>query len=353
MDKGKRKPVSQIEIARIAGVSRTTVSFVLNNVRGKNISEETRQRVVAAAREFGYTPDEAAVDTATSRDGAISLFVAHSDSVFSDAYILRLLEGMGPVLNKARRGLRVVQFRVSRNDYLETARRNGYEGVLLLNTHVDDPGIAPLEESGLPFVVIGSLPDARLAQVDIDNAEAARKVGEYLLSLGHRDIAVVAHAPEAFLAVRARLQGFLGALRDAGIELPPERIAFAHFTEESGYAATKSLLERGQARSGARSERPTALFATNDMVAYGALRALDEAGLAVPEDVSVAGFDDDYMSRYTNPPLTTMTLPAEGIGRIAAESLLWALDGKPPRAGTRLLPTSLTIRRSCRDLNRR
>ena len=121
MGKSNGKSVSQLEIARIAGVSRTTVSFVLNNVRGKNISEETRQRVVAAAKEFGYTPDLSAVDTATSREGAICLFVCHSESAFSDAYIMRLIEGIGPALHKSRYDLRVVQFRISRHDYLETA----------------------------------------------------------------------------------------------------------------------------------------------------------------------------------------------------------------------------------------
>jgi LacI family transcriptional regulator len=341
MEKGKRKPVSQIEIARIAGVSRTTVSFVLNNVRGKNISEETRQRVVATAREFGYTPDESAVDTATSREGTMSLFVCHSESVFSDAYIMRLLEGMGPVLHKSRYDLRVVQFRVSRHDYVETARKNGYEGVLLLNTHADDPGIAAFKESGMPFVVIGSLPDAELAQVDIDNAEAAGRVGKYVASLGHRDVAVVAHAPETFLAVKARLGGFVAALRESGVDVPPSRISYAHFTEESGHEAMRGILLRGGP--------PTAVFATNDMVAYGAMRALDDAGLSVPGDVSVVGFDDDYMSRYTNPPLTTMTLPAEGIGRMAAETLLDLMRGGRAQRGVQLLPTSLTIRRSCAE----
>jgi LacI family transcriptional regulator len=232
-----------------------------------------------------------------------------------------------------------VQFRVSRHDYVETARKNGYEGVLLLNTHADDPGIAAFKESGLPFVVIGSLPDGELAQVDIDNEEAAGRVGKYIASLGHRDVAVVAHAPATFLAVKARLGGFVSALRESGVEVPPGRISYAHFTEESGYEAMRGILLRGGP--------PTAVFATNDMVAYGAMRALDDAGLSVPGDVSVVGFDDDYMSRYTNPPLTTMTLPAEGIGRMAAETLLGLMRGGRAQRGVQLLPTSLTIRRSC------
>jgi LacI family transcriptional regulator len=344
MERGRRKAVSQLEIARVAGVSRTTVSFVLNNVRGKNISEETRQNVLAVAREFGYKPDESAVDTATSREGAICLFVCHSESVFSDAYIMRLLEGMSPVLHKSRYDLRVEQFRVSRHDYVETARRAGYGGAILLNTHVDDPGIGALKLSSLPFVVIGSLRDEELLQVDVDNEEASRRVADYLASLGHREIALIAHAPAAYLAVKARVDGFLGSLAERGIQVGPERIRYACFTEESGHAAMRELLESGQ--------RPSAVFATNDMVAYGAMRALDDAGLSVPEGMSVVGFDDDYMSRYTNPPLTTMTLPAEGIGRKAAETLLHRMRGDRARAGIQLLPTSLTIRRSCSEPGR-
>jgi LacI family transcriptional regulator len=344
MDKGRRKPVSQVEIAKAAGVSRTTVSFVLNNIRGKNISEETRQKVLAIAAERGYTPDESAVDTATSREGTVALFVCHSDSAFSDAYIMRLLEGMEPALHKGRHDLRVVQFRVSRHDYAETARAKGFEGIILLNTHADDEGIPALKASGLPFVVIGSLPDPELAQVDIDNAGAAWRVGDYLLSLGHRDIGVIAHASGAFLAVKSRLAGFSEALASQGLVLEPRRLRHAHFSEESGFEAMRDLLTEGGP--------PEALFATNDMVAYGAMRALEEAGIGVPEDVSVVGFDDDYMSRYTNPPLTTMTLPAEGIGRKAAEALLRAILGGKPRLGIDLLPTSLTIRRSCRGTGR-
>lgn len=344
MDKENSKPASQMEIARIAGVSRTTVSFVLNNIRGKNISEDTRQKVLTVAEAMGYKPAESAVDTATSREGVVSLFVCHSDSAFSDAYIMRLLEGMEPALHKRRYDLRVVQFRVSRNDYAEMARQKGFKGVILLNTHANDEGVARLKESGLPFVVIGSLPDADLSQVDIDNTGAAKRVAEYLLSLGHRNIGVIAHASEAFLAVKSRLSGFLGALEDAGVGIPEGKIRFAHFSEESGYQAMCEMLAAGKT--------PDAVFATNDMVAYGALRALEDAGFDVPRDVSVVGFDDDYMSRYTNPPLTTMTLPAEGIGRKAAEMLLRIMDSKRVHHGIDILPTSLTIRRSCRELSR-
>jgi LacI family transcriptional regulator len=342
MGKSNGKSVSQLEIARIAGVSRTTVSFVLNNVRGKNISENTRQRVVAAAKEFGYMPDEAAVETATSREGTVCLFVCHSESAFSDAYIMRLIEGIGPVLHKSRYDLRVVQFRISRHDYLETARKEGYAGALLLNMHADDPGIADLEASTLPFVVIGSLPDAGLAQVDVDNAQAASGVARYLLSLGHRDIAAIAHAPDTFLAVRARIGAFRETLNEGGVELKGERLRYAAFTEESGYEAARDLLASG--------DPPSAIFATNDVVAYGAMRAIGDAGLSVPDDVSVVGFDDDYMSRYTTPPLTTVTLPAEGIGSSAAQVLFRLVRGERVGRGVQLLPTCLTIRRSCRKV---
>lgn len=340
MHNGDTKPISQIEIARIVGVSRTTVSFVLNNVRGKNIGEDTRQKILAVASQMGYQPDESAVDTAMSREGTAALFVCHSESVFSDAYIMRLLEGMEPAFHKKRYDLRVMQFRVSRNDYAEAARQKGYGAVALVNTHKDDPGIEGLKASGLPFVVIGSLPDPSLTQVDIDNKAAAAKVAQYLLELGHRDIGVIAHASEEFLAVKARLEGFSAALAKGGVQLDARRIFYADFSEESGFEAMRALLGSGS--------RPTAVFATNDMVAYGAMRALEDAGLSVPDDISLVGFDDDYMSRYTNPPLTTMTLPAEGIGRKAAEALVRAMEGSRLHAGMDLLPTSLTIRRSCR-----
>lgn len=342
MGNRKRKSISQEEIARIAGVSRTTVSFVLNNTRGKSISEETRQRVIVAAKEFGYMPDMSAVETATSRDGSICLIVCHSESAFSDAYIMRLIEGMSRPIHKERYDLRVLHFRVSRHDYLETARKGSFDGAILLNTHADDPGIAELEASNLPFVIIGALPDKGLIQIDIDNSEAAAGVARYLLSLGHRNIGVIAHAPETFFAVRARLAGFCGEMRRNGVEMCDSNICFANFTEESGYEAARDLLS---------SKQPlTAIFGTNDVVAYGIMRAVEDAGLAIPDDISVVGFDDDYLSLYTNPPLTTVTLPAEGIGRTAAETLLRLIRGAPVHRGLRLLPTNLTIRQSCRKV---
>ncbi len=353
MGKIRQKSISQNEIARIAGVSRTTVSFVLNNVRGKNISEETRQKVLLVAKEFGYIPDPSAVATAINRIGSICLMVCHSESAFSDAYIMRLIDGMGRAVHKARYDLRVLQFRVSRHDYLETARSGGYDGAILLNTHAEDPGIAELEASNLPFVIIGALPDERLVQVDIDNREASIGIARYLLSLNHREIAVIAHASKTFFAVEARLSGFCEELKNHDVVVPESRIRFANFTEESGYEATKELLAtEGEAfTSGQRRVPfPTAIFGTNDVVAYGAMRAIEEAGLSIPEDISVIGFDDDYMSLYTNPPLTTVTLPAEGIGRTAAETLLRIMRGVNVKRGLHLLPTNLTIRQSCRKL---
>jgi len=343
MEKGK--PISQIEVARIVGVSRTTVSFVLNNTRGKHISEKTRQQVIAVARSLGYKPDPAAVNMATSREGAMSLFVSHSESAFSDAYIVRLLEGMGPVFHKNHYDLRMEQFRVSRSDYVEAARRGAYSGIILLNTHANDPGVLSLKASKLPFVVIGSIPDADLVQVDIDNGEAASRVAEYLLSIGHRDIAVIAHAPTTFFAAKERLSGFFGTLGAAGVSVPSERIRYASFTEESGYVAMRNILDSGSP--------PTAVFATNDMAAYGAMRAIEEAGFSIPDDISVAGFDDDVLSCYTNPPLTTMMLPAEGIGRKAAETLLRLVRGGDVARGIHYLPTNLTVRLSCREMQAR
>ena len=132
-------------------------------------------------------------------------------------------------------------------------------------------------------------------------------------------------------------------MKEGGVELK-ERSACAtpRFTEESGYEAARDLLASGAP--------PSAIFATNDVVAYGAMRAIGDAGLSVPDDVSVVGFDDDYMSRYTPPPLTTVTLPAEGIGRTAAETLFRLIRGERVERGVQLLPTSLTIRRSCREV---
>ena len=274
---------------------------------------------------------------------SIGFFIPHAGYISSDSYILRVIEGMTPVLNKARFQLVLQPLKYTEMNYLQLARQDNVDGIILMNTHDDDTGLSEVIEAGLPTVVIGSINRTDVCQIDIDNSAAAAAAVRHLIALGHRDIGMIVHAPLTYYAARGRREGFEAAMREAGLPVRPERVRVADLTEQSGYAAMQQILGQGS--------RPTAVFAGNDVVAYGALQAIKDAGLKVPDDISLIGFDDDLLSRYMNPPLTTITNPAPGLGAEAARLLIATLRGRPtvcPQMTT--LAVTLAQRDSCRAL---
>ncbi|MFQ3546824.1 MAG: LacI family DNA-binding transcriptional regulator [Termitinemataceae bacterium] len=340
----KKRIVSASDVAKLAGVSRTTVSFILNNTPGKHISEATRQRVLQAVQALEYVPDEDAVQVAKRTHYTVGFFISHSSSIFSDAYIIRMIDGMATVFNKHRCRLALQPLRQSQTNYLDIVKSNHLDGVVLINTHTNDPGIQELETAGVPLVVIGSIEGLHVPQVDIDNTVAAREIVEYLVSLGHRKIAMIVHAPLSYYAAAHRLEAYRQVLAEHDIPERAEYIRIADFTEASGYRAMQELLDS--------KDRPTAVFAGNDMIAYGAMQAIQDRGFNIPEDISLAGFDDDYLSRYLNPPLTTVTQPAAGLGEAAARLLLKQIINPEDLHIQKItLPTVLAQRESCRSLH--
>jgi DNA-binding LacI/PurR family transcriptional regulator len=337
-----KKSASATDVAARAGVSRTTVSFVLNNTPGKSIPEKTRQNVLRAARELAYTPNEQARRVAMVKHHTIGFFIPHSGYISSDAYIVRILEGMTPVLNKGRFRLVLQPLKLEQRNYLQLARQDAADGIILMNTHDADTGLADVIRAGFPLVVIGTISRQDVCQIDIDNRASAASAVRHLVSLGHRDIAMIAHAPLTFYAARDRHAGFRAAMREAGLRVSRDWVREANLSEDSGYRAMKEIL--------AGRRRPTAVFAGNDVVAYGAAQAIKDSGLTIPRDISLVGFDDDLASRYFNPPLTTVTNPAPGLGAEAARLLISLLKSRPVAMRRSLLPTTLAVRESCRAL---
>jgi len=334
------RTASSADVARRAGVSRTTVSFVLNNTPGKNIPETTRRKVLEAARELRYVPNAQARDVAMIKHHSIGFFIPHSGYLSSDAYVLRVIEGMIPVLNKNRFQLVLQPLKLQEMDYLARARQDNVDGIILMNTHDDDRGLAEVIAAGFPLVVIGTVSHPGVRQIDIDNHSAAKSAVEYLLSLGHRDIGMILHAPRSYYAARDRFEGFRTAMESAGCAVRKSWVREASLSEESGYRAMMEIL--------AGEKRPGAIFAGNDVVAYGVIQAIKDAGLCVPSDISVMGFDDDLPSRYMNPPLTTMTNPAPSLGAEAARMLIAALRGHAAPEHVAPLTMLLAVRDTCR-----
>ncbi len=176
---------------------------------------------------------------------------------------------------------------------------------MLVNTYYRDKGLLGLIAENFPLVVIGKMENKNIAQVDIDNFSAAGEVVNYLSDLGHKKISMIIHGPLAYYAVKGRLEGYKKALIENEIPVREDYIVQGNFSEESGYMAMQKLLSL--------KDRPTAVFAGNDLIAYGAIQDIKDKGFSIPKDISVIGFDDDLFSRYQQPPLTTMNLPASGL----------------------------------------
>lgn len=337
-----RRKVTSSDVARRAGVSRTTVSFVLNNVPGVRISEETRRRVLKAARELGYFPNAAARSLVTQKTRTIGLVLCQTpDQVFHDAFLPEVLHGISEVMRPA--GYRVLVEPVedvSRpNAYIDLVMEQRIDGLILSGPRSDDAELLQLREEGFPVVLLGQLPGTGFPSVDVDNVEGARIAVEHLISLGHTRIGIITNAPPQYTSSAHRLEGYRQALASHGIPFDENLVCYGNFTESSGYRAMNELL--------GVSEPPTAVFVASDLVAFGALAAIRDRGLLVPRDIAVVGFDDVRLARYVTPPLTTVRLPAYELGQTAAQILLnWLEKGKAPPRLT-LLPTELVIRRSC------
>ncbi|NCP87628.1 MAG: LacI family transcriptional regulator [Anaerolineae bacterium CG_4_9_14_3_um_filter_57_17] len=341
----KIKRITSQDVANLAGVSRTTVSFVLNNVEGFQISEETRQKVQRAAAQLGYIPDSAAQTLASRRARAIGLVMTRSPHhIASDSFLPQIISGLLKVTKQQnlRLMIELVETEHQNQAYLELARAKRIDGMILLTPRMDDEALRTLENAEIPTVLMGHLEDSNLHSVDVDNRAAAEQAVQHLIALGHRQIACITNAPASYTAAPQRVQGYLDALAAAGIFPNPNLIHYADFDPESGYACMKSLLQSG--------ETVTAVFVASDNVAMGAKSAIREAGLRVPEDISLMGFDDIPWAKYSDPPLSTVHLPAEALAQQACVMLMDLMQGQQPAVLRLDLETELILRSSCRAL---
>lgn len=337
-----RKRVTSQDVAELAGVSRTTVSFVLNDVPGAKISEETRQRVLDAARQLNYYPASAARSLASGRTNVIGLVLCQSpNSIFADAFLPEVIRGLGEVSQE--HGFRILLQSVEDvtwpEAYISLVREKYIDGLIVSGPRSDDAQLPQLAQEGFPIVLLGRLNEASFNFVDVDNVGAARMATEHLINLGHQRIGLITNAPLQYTASRDRLRGYRLALEAHGLTYDDNLVRYGNFREESGYAAMTQLLKL--------AERPTAMFVACDLVAFGAMEAIKEQGLAIPEDIAVVGFDDVRLASYVDPPLTTVHLPAYRQGKRAADLVIRLIGGEDIEETQVLLKTELVIRESC------
>jgi len=333
---------TQRQVADEAGVSRTTVSLVLNEVPEAHISPETRSRVREAARRLDYYPDAAARRLASGKTRTIALVWHRApDNAYRDVFLPGFLEG----ISRAARhyGYHVLFRPVGVEDpdgsYGELVRGRHTDGLILSGPRHNDVYVRDLHSEGFPVVLHGRVTDVSIPSVDVDNAQGAITAINHLLQLGHRRVGMITNAPLVYAASRQRLQGYRTALEIAHIYYEEALVREGNFDEESGYEAIKELL--------ALDEPPTAVFVASDVVAMGALRALHEQNVRVPEQMAVVGFDDITAARFITPALTTVHVPTFGLGWGAGELLIRIIEDDHPRNLHVQLDTELIIRETC------
>ena len=339
------KRVTSQDVANLAGVSRTTVSFVLNDVHRFSIRPETAEKVRLAARQLGYYPNASAKALASNQTKNIGLILTRSpEYIASDPFLPQILSGMLDVVKQNSLSLLVewVEPGQQLETYLELTRAHHIDGMILMTPRTDDTGIRALEEADIPVVVMGYIPESSLHSVDVDNFNAARGAVEHLLSLGHRRIACITNAALPYTSAGQRLNGYRRALEDAGISYNPNLVREGDFETHSGFNQMKSLLDSG--------EKFSAVFVASDAVALGAYDAIRSAGLTIPDDISVVGFDDIPLSSYASPKLTTVRMPAREIAQDSCYLLMRLMKREFPENRMISLPTELIIRGSTRQL---
>ncbi len=310
------------DIAKRAGVSKTTVSFAFNNP--SKISRETYARIMEVAREIGYVPDPVARTLAMRQTGAIALLLPQSiHEVFLNPYISEIMRGIGFACDREGLTLSVVS---PLKGVLSTAIRNAaVDGVITLGIGAGMSVLELFDQRRLPFVTIDGGIDSGLVNVGIDDALAAETVMESVLDRGHETVAVfmlksvtVADAGTHFSHTNdLRLGGFNAALRRRGLSFSqtgPVRVYHTEATLDSGRAAVRDLIGSG--------EMPTAIVCLADIQALGVYEECRKAGLSIPDDVSVVGFDDIPFARFMEPPLATLSQPGFEKGEKAATLLV-------------------------------
>jgi DNA-binding LacI/PurR family transcriptional regulator len=324
------------DVAREVAMSTATVSRALRGLPG--VSEETRSRVMAAARRLGYVPSPSAAGLATGQTRTVAVIVPWVTRWF----FASVVQGAEEVLRD--RGYDLLLYNLGGDD---VARHRVFEtsllikrvdAVLVLSLKPSPDELVRLERLARPVTIVGAdVPG--WATVRIDDELAARTATEHLLGLGHRRIGYLGGATRDvldFTAPTARLHGYRDALADAGIAPAPDLEVDGEFTVDGGTRVARELL--------GRPDRPTAVFAASDEMAIGVLRTARELGLRVPEDLSVVGLDDHELAGFFD--LTTVAQPVAEQGRLAAQQVLAALTTEEWRPEQVVLPTRLVVRRT-------
>jgi DNA-binding LacI/PurR family transcriptional regulator len=338
----EQAPPTLEHVAKVAGVSRATVSRVVNGIR--NVDPELREAVERAIEQTGYVPNRAARSLVTRRTGAVALVVSepskHTDAfpggVFADPFFGRVVSGVLSVLGPmdVNPVLMLVDSEKARKQLVNRLRQDRYDGVLLISIDPRDPLPALLTVAGVPTVMFARpVQPIPMSYVDVAHEDGARLAAEHLVARGCRQVATIS-GPLDTPAGQDRLAGFRSAMARHGQAYVPS--AEGDFTQTGGERATEALL--AQSFDG--------LFVANDLMAMGALDVLRRHGKRIPEDVAVIGFDDSGAALSCRPRLTTVRQPVEDMAAEMARLVIERIGGEGERVTSVIFEPSLVVRDS-------
>jgi LacI family transcriptional regulator len=334
----RRRP-TQVDVARAAGVSQAMVSYVVNDNATITVPESTRQRILAAIAELGYVPDSSARRLRTRKTLTIAVVIPDITNPFYPAFQRGIQDVAG------RHGYDVLTYNTDADPEIEarclrSVQQGRVDGMIAVLFHQTAVALRPLLERGIAVVRLEAVrKEAGAWPIDnvyVDSVAASRTIVSYLIGRGHRRIGLLAghRGPRP-----ARAIGYLQALNEHGIAMDEALVREGDFREAGAQMVMRELL--------ALASPPTAVYAVNDVMAIGALIAVRDAGLRVPDDVAIAGFDDIPAAKYVSPSLTTIAQRPEQLGRRAAEMLLERLSGAAPDHGRcEEMPYELIVRGS-------
>jgi LacI family transcriptional regulator len=323
------------QVAEKAGVSTTTVSHVINNTRV--VSEDARERVLSVIQELRYIPSAVARSLKNDRTHTIGMMIPNN----SNPYFAELIQGIEDASFEL--GYNIILC----NSYDDPKKQAAYirvlmekriDGLILVSSGSDEDLSMLLANEVIPKVLVDREVTGVAADlIEADHVQGAYEATRYLISLGHKRIACVA-GPDTLLPSGGRVAGYQRALKEAGITVCDDFVVHSDFTSEGGFNAFQKLLTL--------DSKPTAIFASNDLMAIGGICAANQAGVKIPQDLSVIGYDDIALASFSTPPLTTIAQPKYQIGQLTAKTLVERISNPDSQVRRTMLTPELVIRQS-------
>lgn len=330
------------DIAKKAGVSVATVSKVMNGY--DDIGEVTKAKVLKIIKDNNYRPNANAQSLRTNKSFLVGLFFKdHQDSGVKHPFFRGIISGLEEKL--LENNYDMILFSANWEDqfsYLDKCQFRNVDGAILMGMPKDDPKLPELLNAKIPSVFIDlDISDQAASYIISDNDEGARQAVRHLAELGHKKIAII-EGEQITIPTQKRLTGYKEEMKAQNLEIKEEWIIQGHFSVQGGYDAMEELLEL--------KDRPTAVFCQGDEIAIGAMKAIEERGLKVPDDFSIVGFDDIEISQYLNPALTTIRQKKEEMGLEAGDMVLEMINNPGERAEPEIIETELIIRETTKRL---